>query len=242
VTLDLDLSYSPDHIWKLLTKIRETSAKVVVASPYMKEGRVCNVPWLRRVLSILANRFLSMAAKGNLSTLTSMVRAYDGKFLRTLDLKSLGMEINPEVIYKTMLLQARLEEIPAHLNWEFQQAEGIKRRSSMRMLRHTLAVLISGFQFRPIVDSLKAIRGRSVIGPALKELLEATQTGDRKAQNQRSFGNLIARRFGEIWNGEPYFTFRKKMERGILPYECQHCPKYAGKPDREPVKIACVKA
>jgi glycosyltransferase involved in cell wall biosynthesis len=82
VTLDLDLSYSPDHIRRLVEKVRTTQAKVVVASPYMKGGRVSNVPWLRRILSRYANRFLASTAKANLSTLTSMVRAYDGKFLR----------------------------------------------------------------------------------------------------------------------------------------------------------------
>jgi glycosyltransferase involved in cell wall biosynthesis len=151
VTLDLDLSYSPDHIRKLLTKMRETSAKIVVASPYMQAGTVSNVPWLRRILSICANRFLASTARGNLSTLTSMVRVYDAKFLRTLDLRSLGMEVNPEVIYKAMLLHARIEEIPAHLDWGQQKAEGIKRRSSMKVLRHTMAVLVSGFLFRPVM-------------------------------------------------------------------------------------------
>jgi glycosyltransferase involved in cell wall biosynthesis len=151
VTLDLDLSYSPDHIGKLLTKIRGSSAKVVVASPYMKEGTVSNVPWLRRALSIWANRFLAITARGNLSTLTSMVRAYDGKFLRSLNLRSSGMEINPEVIYKAKLLHARVEEIPAHLDWGQQKVEGFKRRSSMRVLRHTMAILLSGFLFRPVM-------------------------------------------------------------------------------------------
>jgi glycosyltransferase involved in cell wall biosynthesis len=152
VTLDLDLSYSPDHIEKLLTRIRESGAHVVVASPYMKEGMVSNVPWLRRVLSVCANRFLARTVPGaKISTLTSMVRAYDGKFLRSLNLRSVGMEINPEVIYKTMLLRARTEEIPAHLDWSQQKADGIDRRSSMRVLRHTLAVLLSGFLFRPVV-------------------------------------------------------------------------------------------
>jgi len=151
VTLDLDLSYSPDHIRKLLTKIRTTKAKVVVASPYMKGGRISHVPWFRRTLSIWANRFLSRTAKGRLSTLTGMVRAYDGRFLRTLDLRSMGMEINPEVIYKGMLLRARIEEIPAHLDWRLQRAHGIKRRSSMKVLRHTLSVIISGFLLKPFI-------------------------------------------------------------------------------------------
>jgi glycosyltransferase involved in cell wall biosynthesis len=149
VTLDSDLSYSPDHIEKLLMKIRETRAKIVVTSPYTEGGKISNVPWLRRIFSICANRFLSLAAKSGLSTLTSMVRVYDSRFLRTLNLRSMGMEINPEIIYKAMLLRARIEEIPAHLDWQLQASVGVKRRSSMRMLHHTLSVLIAGFVFRP---------------------------------------------------------------------------------------------
>lgn len=149
ITLDLDLSYSPDHIRRLLNKIKETRAKTVVTSPYMKGGRINNVPWLRGLLSICANRFLSLTAKGNVSTLTSMVRAYDGRFLRGLDLTSMGMEINPEIIYKAMLLNARIEEIPAVLDWRIHKAD--RRRSSVKLMRHTMAVLLSGFLFRPVM-------------------------------------------------------------------------------------------
>ena len=151
VTLDLDLSYSPEHIRELLAKIRATRAKIVVTSPYMKGGRISSVPWLRRTFSVLANRFLSLAARGNLSTLTSMVRIYDARFVRALNLKAMGMEVNPEAIYKAMLLRARIEEIPAHLDWTLQNAEGAKRKSSMRLLRHSMATLLSGFLFRPFM-------------------------------------------------------------------------------------------
>ena len=151
VTLDLDLSYAPEHIQQLLTKIRATKAKIVVTSPYSPEGKISNVPWLRRILSIWANRFLSRAAKGHLSTLTGMVRVYDGKFIRSLNLKSMGMEINAETIHKALLLQARIEEIPAHLRWHPQRSDSVKRISSMKVCRHTLAVLLSGFLFRPVM-------------------------------------------------------------------------------------------
>jgi glycosyltransferase involved in cell wall biosynthesis len=151
ISLDLDLSYSPDHIDRLLARIRETRAKVVVASPYMKGGRVSDVPWLRRILSVSANRFLSFAANKSLSTLTGMVRVYDGKFVRALSLTSSGMDINPEIIYKARLLRARVEEIPSHLDWRLQNAVGAKRRSSLRMARQVLAVLLSGFLFRPVM-------------------------------------------------------------------------------------------
>src|SRR5882724_4848701 len=151
VTMDLDLSYSTDHIRRLLTRIRENRAKVVVASPYMPGGHISNVPWLRRTLSVWANRFLSATAKGTLSTLTGMVRVYDARFLKTLDLRAMGMEINPEVIYKAMMLRGRIEEIPAHLDWQLQNAAGPKRKSSMRVLRHTMSTLFSGFLFKPFM-------------------------------------------------------------------------------------------
>lgn len=152
VTYDLDLSYAPEHIGRLLTCIRQTKAKIVVTSPYMTGGRVSHVPWLRRTLSLWANRFLSLVAKSNLSTLTGMVRAYDGRFVRALDLKSMGMEINSETLYKAMVLQARIEEIPAHLDWGCHRKPlGVQRASHMRMLQHTLATLLAGFLFKPFL-------------------------------------------------------------------------------------------
>jgi pyrroloquinoline quinone biosynthesis protein E len=58
-----------------------------------------------------------------------------------------------------------------------------------------------------------------------------TQTGDRRAQNRRSFGNLSTSAFGDIWRGESYATFRRKMRKGVLPHACEHCPKYYGTSD-----------
>jgi glycosyltransferase involved in cell wall biosynthesis len=150
VTLDTDLSYSPPHIGELLARISETRAKIVLTSPYMKGGRVSNVPWLRRKLSTWANRFLSVSANGRMATLTSMVRAYDGRFLRSLNLRAMGMDVMPEIIYKASMLRARIEEIPAHLDWGPLKAKKAPRRSSMRILRHTAATIVTGFLFRPV--------------------------------------------------------------------------------------------
>jgi pyrroloquinoline quinone biosynthesis protein E len=58
-----------------------------------------------------------------------------------------------------------------------------------------------------------------------------TQSGDRQAQNQRSLGNLLHHSFAELWDGEVYSAFRQKIAEGTLPYQCEQCPKYFGKPD-----------
>src|SRR5439155_6408194 len=121
------------------------------ASPYMRGGRVSNVPWLRRIMSVWANRFLSLTAKGSLSTLTGMVRAYEGPFVRRIDLSSSGMDVNLEIIYKALLMRGRIAEVPGHLDWKVQKAVGKKRRSSMKLLRHTISVLIAGYLFRPVM-------------------------------------------------------------------------------------------
>lgn len=151
VTLDLDLSYSPDHIERLIETILETRAKIVVASPYMKGGSVSNVPYARSILSKYANKFLSLTATTKVSTVTGMVRAYDRDFIRSLNLKAMDYEINPEIIYKAQLLRARIVEIPANLNWKFQKEAGEARRSSMRVMRNIISCIFSGFIFRPFM-------------------------------------------------------------------------------------------
>jgi len=150
VTMDIDLSYSPDHIERLVAALETRHARLVLASPYMKGGQISNVPWLRRILSVAANRFLSFVAHGRLSTLTCMVRGYDGEFGRSLVTRAMGMDIMPETIYKTMILRGKIEQIPAHLDWGLQVKQA-GRQSSMRILRHMLSTVLSGFIFRPFM-------------------------------------------------------------------------------------------
>jgi glycosyltransferase involved in cell wall biosynthesis len=156
VVMDLDLSYSPDHIKKMLDRIRKTRAKIVIASPYMKGGKVSNVPWLRKTLSIWANRFLSVIVtrdrfSDRLTTLTGMVRAYDKQFLAGMVLKAMDVDIHSEIIYKAMILRARIVEIPAHLDWKFAFKKDERRKSSIRILRSIMMNLTSGFTLRPFM-------------------------------------------------------------------------------------------
>ncbi len=149
ITLDMDLSYSPDHIERLLEEINESEAQVVIASPYMKGGKISNVPFLRKLLSRALNFFLTLIVHKNIHTFTGMVRIYERKFINRLDLKSSGFEINPEILYKSLLLRARIVEIPAHLDWSLQNRVGGKRVSNIRLVRGILNGLMSGFIFRP---------------------------------------------------------------------------------------------
>jgi glycosyltransferase involved in cell wall biosynthesis len=159
VVLDADLSYSPDHIARMLTRMRETGAKIVIASPYAKGGKVSNVPWFRKLLSYWANRFLALTVakdsqSDKLTTITGMVRAYDGPFLRRLTLKAMDVEINPEIIYKAKILRARIMECPAFLDWKpLPEASGSakQRKSSLKVARSMVHHILSGYIFRPFM-------------------------------------------------------------------------------------------
>ncbi len=151
VTMDADLSYDARHIDELLNVIRESHAKIVLASPYMEGGSIKNVPRVRQILSVLGNRFLRLFVKGHFSTLTSMVRVYDGPFIRSLDLRAVGMDVMPETLHKAMVLHARIVEMPARLDWGPQLEFGKDRVSSMRLIRHVFSTIMSGFIFRPFL-------------------------------------------------------------------------------------------
>jgi glycosyltransferase involved in cell wall biosynthesis len=149
VVLDIDLSYGPEHVRILLDRITRTGARLVLASPYMRGGRVVDVPWLRVLFSRVANWFLARASGQRISTMTCMVRAIDGRFLRSLHLRSTGMDVMPEMIHKARLLRASIEEVPAELNWERQNRVGGKRRSSLRIFQQIFGTTVSGFILRP---------------------------------------------------------------------------------------------
>ena len=75
VVMDIDLSYSADHIERLVDTLVESSSDIVIASPYMPGGKVIDVPYTRKIMSRWVNRFMRIAAQDKYHTYTGMVRA-----------------------------------------------------------------------------------------------------------------------------------------------------------------------
>lgn len=149
IVLDMDLSFGPEHIEKLLEKIIETEAEIVIASPYMKGGKSTRVPFFRLFMSKTLNRLMRFTSGINIHSFTGMARAYNREFLNTLNLKTTSYSINPEIIHKARILRARIIEIPAHLDWTYQLENGQGRSSGVRIFNGVLHGLMSSFIFRP---------------------------------------------------------------------------------------------
>ena len=94
---------------------------------------------------------MRIAAQDKYHTYTSMVRAYRGSFIRNLNLKTKDYEISPEILYKAMILRARIVEIPAHLDWTEQNKYKSQRTSSIKILRSFFSGIMSSFIFRPYI-------------------------------------------------------------------------------------------
>lgn len=151
VVLDIDLSYSADHIGKMVNKLIETDSDMVIASPYMPGGQVTAVPFDRKIMSKWVNKMMRVAAQDKYYTFTGMVRAYRRDFIRAVNLKTKDYEVNPEILYKAMILRARVVEIPAHLDWTEQNKFKGKRTSGLRVFRGVFSGMMSSFIFRPYI-------------------------------------------------------------------------------------------
>jgi hypothetical protein len=80
-----------------------------------------------------------------------MMRAYDGNFIRSVNLRSMGMDIMPETVHKSMILNGSIVEVPGRLDWGPQQKFADTRFSSMQIMRHLFATVLAGFIFRPFL-------------------------------------------------------------------------------------------
>jgi len=149
-TLDADLSYSPDHVARMLPPLESGETDVVLASVYHPEGHVKNVPFGRALISRVGNRLLSVSLGGELHTVTCVVRGYTRDVIDSLTLFSDGKDIHLEIIQKARMLGFKIIEIPAELRWRVSKRTGGTRGWApgdfMRLVsRH----LFFNFLFRP---------------------------------------------------------------------------------------------
>ncbi len=137
VSLDADLSYEPYHIERLVNKIENENADIVLASAYGKGGTAKNIPLKRLWISKLGNKILSYMFGGNISVLTCLVRAYKREFIERLDLHANDKGIHLEILYKARMVGGNILEIPADLCWRENKLSKIesgkkKRRSTLK--------------------------------------------------------------------------------------------------------------
>jgi glycosyltransferase involved in cell wall biosynthesis len=202
IAFDSDLSYSVDHIGRMLAAFEAEKATIVIASPYMKDGKTSAIPWRRAQMSKQVNRLLAASSQYPIKTVTGMVRAYDGDFIRSLSLKAMGPEINTEILYKAQIMRARVTEIPAHLDWSDQAERMAKRKVSLRVSTTSKLLVFASFLFRPILFFIGP--GLLLLAISIWSSASLLWTVVRNARGERgNFDDRITHGFADAWQLRP---------------------------------------
>ncbi len=146
ITIDADLSYSPEHITKLASELlNDETVDIAVGSPYMEGGDVKNVPFIRLFISKIANKFVGYSMPENLSTVTSVLRAYRREVIDSMELESNGTNINLEILSKAIATRYKIKEVPAVL-------EGRKLgRSKLKFRSKTISHVLFSLYEKPMI-------------------------------------------------------------------------------------------
>lgn len=165
VLLDADLSYSPDLALPMVRRLRADGASAVLASPYMRGGRVANVPRSRLWASRGANFLLSACVGWKLRTFTGMVRAYDLDVLLPILEKQPEGEFNTWIVSELIRAGRRVVEMPAALVWPPERALGTPRLTWAALRRRTRQVVRSIRVIRRALSEAKGSGGSGGKGP-----------------------------------------------------------------------------
>ncbi|UPT73657.1 MAG: glycosyltransferase family 2 protein [Elusimicrobiota bacterium] len=139
-TLDADLTFPPAGLKRLLEAGVASKADLVSGSPYLRPGDLQEVAWLRRLPSLMVNAFYRGVFGRALTAYTPVMRLYRATFLRGLDIRSTGFEINAEIAARAMIARRPVVEVPVPLR---ARTAGVSKLDRGRELRRHLGLVAS---------------------------------------------------------------------------------------------------
>ncbi|MBI4727405.1 polyprenol monophosphomannose synthase [candidate division TA06 bacterium] len=113
VEMDADFSHHPRYLPAMLEAMEDCD--VAVGSRFVRGGRDCGRPWLRRLITFFANIYIRRILEIKIRDGTSGYRCFRREVLESIDLDhaiSLGPSVVQEILYKAHLKGFRLKEIP----------------------------------------------------------------------------------------------------------------------------------
>ena len=137
-TLDADLTFHPRQLKELLARQAQTGADLVSGSPYLTADGMKDVPWIRRLPSLMINALYRGLFDPGFLSYTPVFRLYSTRVLEGLALQSEGFEINAEIAVRYWLARRKLAECPAVLET---RQEGVSKLNRWRELKRHAALI-----------------------------------------------------------------------------------------------------
>lgn len=131
VTIDADGQHDANDIPKLVDRIKNGSADIVVGSRFIKNG--ASVPQHRRIV----NKMLNLLTLEGVSDTQSGFRAYNKRAIQWIKPAEMGMGVDSEILIQASDAGLNIDEIPIEAKY------GIGKTSKLNPFYHTLDVLAS---------------------------------------------------------------------------------------------------
>ena len=145
ITMDADFSHNP-YIIKRLFSMRHI-AHIVIASRYIRGG-LANMSLLRRILSIILNRFLCSGLSLPLGDISSGFRLYNAEIFEEIDFSERNFSVLVEILVKAYMHGFIVKEIPFHYQ------PRTKGRSHAKILTFGLGFLRTFFKMWKIRNTI----------------------------------------------------------------------------------------
>jgi dolichol-phosphate mannosyltransferase len=137
-TLDADLTFPPASLVDLFSAARAANADLASGSPYLRPGDSGDVPWARRLPSLMLNALYRGLFGLALSAYTPMFRLYRASLLRDMPLYAEGFEISAEIAARAMLARRPVVEVPAPL---LTRTAGVSKLRRWRELQRHIVLI-----------------------------------------------------------------------------------------------------
>ena len=137
-TLDADLTFPPASLKDLFAAALASNADLTSGSPYLRPGDSGDVPWARRLPSLMLNALYRGLFGLALSAYTPMFRLYRASMLKEMPLYAQGFEISAEIAARAMLARRRVVEVPAPL---LTRTAGVSKLRRWRELQRHIVLI-----------------------------------------------------------------------------------------------------
>lgn len=144
IELDADMTQPIKHVPEMINKI-DQGYDMCIASRYLPEGGMRNVPAWRVLLSKVANKTFSVLYLTKITDLTSGYRAYRSSFVKNIDLTQNDFSIQLEISVRMTKNKARTTEIPLILT---NRSIGSSKFNFVKAMPRYLPVIIKLFFIR----------------------------------------------------------------------------------------------
>ncbi|MDV2482019.1 glycosyltransferase [Methanoculleus sp. Wushi-C6] len=116
VTMDSDLTFRPEDIEGLVAAYRASHPDCVSGSPYLEQGLMEEVTFIRYLPSKVVNTLYQIALGAKITCVSPIFRLYKKEALDGMHIQSNNFEINAEILAKLILSGRSVVEIPVELH------------------------------------------------------------------------------------------------------------------------------